>query len=60
MEKTASASKAGLSASEKAANQLQIDSILQTIDRNRAQPTREMEEAAAQEVAYPEDETNEG
>ena len=30
---TASASKAGLSASEKAANQLQIDSILQTIDR---------------------------
>jgi len=30
------------------------------IDRNRAQPTREMEEAAAQEVAYPEDETNEG
>ena len=30
---TASASKAGLSSSEKAANQLQIDSILQTIDR---------------------------
>src|SRR4051812_36464218 len=30
---TASASKAGLSASEKAANQLQIDSILQTVDR---------------------------
>jgi flagellin len=30
---TASASKAGLSGSEKAANQLQIDSILQTIDR---------------------------
>ena len=32
---TASASKAGLSASEKSANQLQIDSILQTIDRFR-------------------------
>jgi flagellin len=30
---TASASKAGLSSSEKSANQLQIDSILQTIDR---------------------------
>jgi flagellin len=30
---TSSASKAGLSASEKQANQLQIDSILQTIDR---------------------------
>jgi flagellin len=30
---TASASEAGLSASEKTANQLQIDSILQTIDR---------------------------
>ncbi|MFN0133057.1 MAG: flagellin [Phycisphaerales bacterium] len=30
---TASASDAGLSASEKAANQLQIDSILQTVDR---------------------------
>ncbi|MBX3375437.1 MAG: flagellin [Phycisphaeraceae bacterium] len=30
---TSSASSAGLSASEKAANQLQIDSILQTIDR---------------------------
>jgi flagellin len=30
---TASASKAGLSASEKSANQLQIDSILQSIDR---------------------------
>lgn len=30
---TATASRAGLSASEKAANQLQVDSILQTIDR---------------------------
>ncbi|MBX3375438.1 MAG: flagellin [Phycisphaeraceae bacterium] len=30
---TATASKAGLSASERAANQLQVDSILQTIDR---------------------------
>ncbi len=30
---TGTASKAGLSASEKAANQLQVDSILQTIDR---------------------------